>query len=426
MRSALLLLSLAACSATFSCTLFKVTGDGRTIVGNNEDAWSIDAQIRFENGNEGEFGAVYFGHFNGHPFSSMADQGGMNTAGLMYDGLMVEPKHVPPAIGRPSTDYEHLMHLVMRTCADVEQAKRLIATYNLSWLYHSMIVLVDSSGAFLVVESDSLYIVNDPSYAVGNFRPSACADLDAVPIARYQKGRALITSGGDGSLAYCTTVIDSMRACRDFLGNGTLYTDILELDKGIIHLYFYHDFTHQRTFNLKAELAKGDHAFEMASLFPPNAEYGKLLAYKTPFHNHGIFYTLMALAGLMVLTGLWSAFLFLRAAFRRTRGSFGAKNLWRPFAMALSSAIAVFLIAVLLINESVYYFGLGDAMDAIHPALKFLPLVFLTLIGTLLIFPLKGANGLRALRSGDRIVSAYAVLGVALVAAFGYWGLLVP
>jgi len=45
-------------------------------VGNNEDAWSINARIRFENGRLGEYGAVYLCHYNGSPMREMIDLGG--------------------------------------------------------------------------------------------------------------------------------------------------------------------------------------------------------------------------------------------------------------------------------------------------------------------------------------------------------------
>ena len=66
-----------------ACTAFKVTHDGRTLVGNNEDAWSINAQVRFEQGKDGGYGAIYFGHYNGLPYRPMVDQLGMNEAGLV-------------------------------------------------------------------------------------------------------------------------------------------------------------------------------------------------------------------------------------------------------------------------------------------------------------------------------------------------------
>ncbi|HRH39265.1 MAG TPA: hypothetical protein PK760_13025, partial [Flavobacteriales bacterium] len=99
--------------AAKACTLFKVTRNGYTMVGNNEDAWSINARIRFENGKPGEYGAMYVCHFNGSPMRSMTDQGGMNEAGLMYDGLSVEPKNVPARAGLQPMDFATVMGRLM-------------------------------------------------------------------------------------------------------------------------------------------------------------------------------------------------------------------------------------------------------------------------------------------------------------------------
>jgi hypothetical protein len=56
-----------------------------------------------------------------------------------------------------------------------------------------------------------------------------------------------------------------------------LLTSIWDLSNGIVHLYFYHDYKNHVQFNLSQELAKGDHSFEIATLFPQTSEYQKLL-----------------------------------------------------------------------------------------------------------------------------------------------------
>ncbi|RFM31806.1 hypothetical protein [Chitinophaga silvisoli] len=40
----------------FSCSMFKITLQGKTMVGNNEDAWRTGSAIWFETGREGGIG----------------------------------------------------------------------------------------------------------------------------------------------------------------------------------------------------------------------------------------------------------------------------------------------------------------------------------------------------------------------------------
>ncbi|MBK6774357.1 MAG: hypothetical protein IPG74_00420 [Flavobacteriales bacterium] len=101
-----------------SCTFFKVTVAGHTMVGNNEDAWSIDPRIWFENGKNGEYGAVYLGQNNSTP------QGGMNEAGLMFDGLKSPAKLFAGTPGKPPLRFDDLARRVLRTCATIREAER--------------------------------------------------------------------------------------------------------------------------------------------------------------------------------------------------------------------------------------------------------------------------------------------------------------
>ncbi|MCB0768276.1 MAG: hypothetical protein KDB95_13790, partial [Flavobacteriales bacterium] len=64
-RSVVLCASLLIPAMMSACTAFVVNRGGHTFIGNNEDAWSINAQVRFEQGREGGYGGVYFGHYNG-------------------------------------------------------------------------------------------------------------------------------------------------------------------------------------------------------------------------------------------------------------------------------------------------------------------------------------------------------------------------
>ena len=52
----------------------------------------------------------------------------------------------------------------------------------------------------------------------------------------------------------------------------TLYSNIYDLKKGLIYLYYYHDFENVVVIDVAAELAKGFHYYSLASLFPSNTE----------------------------------------------------------------------------------------------------------------------------------------------------------
>lgn len=411
------LCSFALCLPRYAdaCTAYKVTVDGRTLVGNHEDAWSINARVRFVNGGVGELGAIYFSHYNGSPLRRMSDQGGMNEAGLVFDGFIVPVTDPRRQHGKPIGDHHALIAQAMRTCSDVHQVATLFNGYDLRALNGGMLFFCDRNGEYLLVEADTLFTGKDATYALGNFRASQCTDLNAVPIERYQRGRRMLAAGPDTSVAWCTAVLDSMHSCRKKLGNGTLYSYLADPSRGVIHLFFYHDFTHPVTFDLKKELAKGDHELGMASLFPVNAEFEQLLQYRTPFHQRWLWWTVVGIGALSIFTGIWAFVMMLIWVLACIRSRTLLPELsW--LAVGVGSATSLFLCGTLLMIEGVYYFGLGDDLDKIHPLLKWSP--WLLLACTI------AAGVYTIMQSRNRVLlRVHLVTQCLLILGLAYWGL---
>lgn len=385
------------------------------MVGNNEDAWGLDPWIRFVPGLNGDHGVAYVGHRDG------LTQGGMNDAGLVCDGLVVPAKAMEPRAGRtPVSNTFAFMDRILRECTTVREVQQLLARYDWTNLRTAMIVFVDASGQYLVMEGDTVLTGNEATYAVGNFRPSQCTDLSAVPIPRYQQGRAYLTAHGDTSLAACTATMAAMKACRKKLGEGTLYTSIYDLERGLIHLYFYHDFTHLRTFDLRAELARGPHTLWMTSLFPPNSEYERLTHFRTPFNSAVLRWTVLAVGVVMMLLGLFVAAAGIRALFSKGRRK---KPLLFWAALLLTCVLAALLVAVLLTQQGIYYFGLSDAATHLPiPGLAWLPAALVLLIVGLFI-------SVRRAQQHQPLPWPLGIGATAVLLLTGlctYWGLLVP
>ena len=423
MRSTILLVSLSSALlwpvTTSACTFFKVTVDGYTMVGNNEDAWSIDPRIWFENGTDGDYGCVFVGQNNSTP------QGGMNEAGLMFDGLKSPVKSFARTASRPPILFQDLVRRVLRTCSTVSEAETLIRTFDVGQLNGAYAIFVDRNGEYLVVEADTLFTRNEATYAVTNFCLSTCTDFDSVPSERYQRGRALLAAGADTSLAYCTSVVNTMHACRKKLGEGTLYSNILDPQRGLIHLYFYHDYSVRRTFDLKTELAKGDHSLDMIALFPTNAEFERLVAYRTPFHDKGMLAFLILTAAVALLFDAYAGIMLLLAAVARVRGKRDDRPVLPWVVGALSSAGALFLIPILLLNRGVFYFGLGDATDRIHPALKYLPLLLCVMTILLVIIAYRWPYRTSS-RFARGTLGLHAATLIGLAGCLFYWDLVIP
>ncbi|MBK8341343.1 MAG: hypothetical protein IPK99_15770, partial [Flavobacteriales bacterium] len=286
-----------------ACTAFILHEGGRTFVGNNEDSWCVEGRVRFVPGEAGRLGAVYFSSWRGHPYLPWSDQLGMNEAGLVFDGLTVQPKDVAPAPGKPLREFSALTNRVLEQCRNVPEAVAFLRRHDLALLHKSMIFLADAQGRYAVVQNDTILMGDAPYFAVGNWRLGRNTDMDAIPIPRLQQGRALLEAGVAPTVDGAWTVLEGMKSYRKFLENGTFFSTLFEPDSGRVHLAFYHDYDHLITFDLREELQKGAHTLDLPSLFPPNKAYQALQAYRTPFHQRWLFQVLMFLGGAAVLWG---------------------------------------------------------------------------------------------------------------------------
>jgi tetratricopeptide (TPR) repeat protein len=259
---ALLILVFILNQNAFGCTMFKLTMYGKTMVGNNEDYWNPNSRIWFEHGKLGEYGAVYVGYDNFWP------QGGMNQAGLVFDGFSMDYLAIIDTLGKKSLDANFLQDL-MRKCANVDDVKKYFAQYNLTGLETSMFLFIDKTGKYLVVEGDSLITGNNQSYVLSNFYPSQIKEENEIGLPFYHKGKKLLDSKKDTTISFCSSVMDVMHQERNW-GAGTMYTTIYDLKDGTIFLYFFRDYTHVVKFNLNQELKKMDYSLVIPDLFPEN------------------------------------------------------------------------------------------------------------------------------------------------------------
>ncbi|MFH0735267.1 MAG: hypothetical protein V1773_11355 [bacterium] len=86
--------TLVATVDCFGCSMIKITKNGITIVGNNEDQMNPNTRIWFEHGQNGNYRVAYVGFDNLYP------QGGMNEAGLVFDGFTQSYRPVIDTIGK--------------------------------------------------------------------------------------------------------------------------------------------------------------------------------------------------------------------------------------------------------------------------------------------------------------------------------------
>ncbi len=251
-------------SATLNaCSMYKVTKNGKTIVGNNEDWISPNNQFWFVPGEADEYGVMNVGLINNFA------QGAINEAGLVYDGFANPYLEIKNTAGKANVSIGKAIQKIMHQYANVREVKKYLSTINLSSLTSSQVVFVDRSGEYLIVEGDELTIGNETEKTFSNFYYSQIKSIEEVELKNVQNGLAYLkTSTSEGSLDYCASVMKNLADPGGF----TQYSTIYDLDQLTIRVHLYHDFNQSVEIDLKEALKKGKHKVMIADLFPKDSK----------------------------------------------------------------------------------------------------------------------------------------------------------
>jgi hypothetical protein len=400
--------------------MFKVTAKGKTMVGNNEDSWGRDARIWFEPRTKDQFGVVCVGYARKqHP------DGAMNEYGLVFDAFTMPYKPNLPERDHNKKDfaYSQLM-TIMQQCKTVDEVYAFLNKLNLHILNGSiifnggMLLFVDKTGKYLVVEASKMTFGNDDKFALVNFSIAETKDLNTVKTERYRKGIAFLNNNKlNTSISFCTALSNTMSVERAKIGDGTLYTSLYDLEDGLVHLYFYHDFSKRLTFNIKEELSKGKHSYDFATLFPDNNSFQKFLDYKTPQNNNKMLVFILT-CGLLFF---FSFAFFLFTFFRTSSTGHRYFKLWLSL---LSLALCVYMY-VLIRNEGIYYFPspYNDGRSIIVAMTSYLPFVLLIAIIPVLTVVVKIYREKKWRWFANYLLGANSIAYIILVVLFFYWKL---
>ncbi|MEO6685583.1 MAG: hypothetical protein ABIN24_06445 [Dyadobacter sp.] len=245
------------CLATaYACSICKITKNGKTIVGNNEDWTNPNSQIRFESKKQGNFGYMCVG------FDDNLIQGAVNEAGLMFDAFAMPYKASKDTIKKRTVGDNEAIDTIMKTFSTVRQVRNYLASVDLSTLQRTMLVFIDKTGQYLRVESDEMFIENDSIQTFSNFYPSLTVDKTKADLPYYQNGCKILNRYiAKPTFEYCATVMEG------FKQETTQYTTIYDLNNAKIRIFQSHNFSKYLDIDLRKELAKGNQTISMKKLF---------------------------------------------------------------------------------------------------------------------------------------------------------------
>ena len=248
------------CSPAFPCLVFCVSDGELVLAGNNEDWLDPDTRMWFVPGEDGKHGRMFFGYADGFP------QGGMNDAGLFFDGLALEPEPIEPKPDAEPVVRETVLDTVLAECATVAEAIAFFERRDRRLFSAGQLLFADRSGDGAIIEGTAVIRKQGKSLLATNFRQSKTTAPEAA-CPRYRLGTKLLEQSAGVSLDLCRRVLSATHQEGEF---PTLYSNVHDLRRGLVYLYHFHDFERPVVIDLAGELAKGPHVVEIASLFEPS------------------------------------------------------------------------------------------------------------------------------------------------------------
>lgn len=261
----MLLFCLAAISA-FPCTIFNASKNGRVLAGNNEDLNSTDSRIWFYPQKEGKYGYLYVG------FDSYGIQGGMNDRGLFFDYNALKFARMNPSPEKPGIkSWRGFIDKIMTECATVEEVIDLLSKHNLGWWGPNQVMYADATGASAVIGADKngeLSVVRKK----GDYQVSTNFSLanpefgsSTYPCYRYEIANKMLENMKELTVDYFRKILAATHQEGTY---PTIYSNICDLTNKEIYIYNFHDYEEVAKFNLEEEFKKGEHSYEILSLFP--------------------------------------------------------------------------------------------------------------------------------------------------------------
>jgi CubicO group peptidase (beta-lactamase class C family) len=243
--------------------MYKITKDGKTIVGNNEDFLTPNNQFWFEQAGKNKYGVMYMGLLDNFA------QGAINEVGLVFDGFANPELPINNTEGKKKVLIGTAIRSVMQTMSKVEEVKAYLETINLGSLSSAQLIFVDKSGKYLIVEGDELVIGDESEKTFSNFYYSQVKSEEDVELQNFKNGMAFQKSTeGVASLAYCGEAMDNLKNSDAF---GTQYSTIYDLQSLTVRIYLFHDYSQFVELDLMEELKKDNYKVMIPELFPENS-----------------------------------------------------------------------------------------------------------------------------------------------------------
>ncbi|MFL9483836.1 carcinine hydrolase/isopenicillin-N N-acyltransferase family protein [Chitinophagaceae bacterium LWZ2-11] len=249
-------------STSFCCTIVSCSRNGKAFAAANEDDYisTLYARIWFNPPTKDRYGTVCFG------LSDLQAQAIMNEYGLFVD-CTAQNTIDPAKVNLKNPYLGDLLFEILGKCKNVKEAIEFLKTHEYA-LYSCQALLADAEGNSVVINA-GVQVMKEGNYQINtNFNIS---DLKrGITDRRYDIANEMLQSGTDVSVPYLKTILD--RTHQE--GNlTTLYSYVFDMKKGLIYVYFFHNFDNAYVIDIKKELKKGYRLENLADSFTLSYAY---------------------------------------------------------------------------------------------------------------------------------------------------------
>lgn len=303
-----------------ACTIFTVSQDDNVYFGNNEDYINPNTYMMIRPSERGKFGAIYFG------FDNFFYQGGINSRGLCFDGNSISGQQLEnhPERLKPS---KWIVTTIMETCTNISEVIATAQQYN--WYsQHSVLKyqlhFADRFGDAVILSpgfdgeinftrkslGDGYLVSTNYNLSYGN-QSDWCWRYDTAVVMLNT-----ITDNEGLSIEFCRDILDSVHQEGDYV--NTLYSNIFDLKKKMIYLYYHSQFKEEvAEVNVTEKLSSGVYQnIPLIDLFSPKV-IDRASSINTLFKTQRNIQTLIG--NLVVILNLLGILIIIYVIIRRVR-----------------------------------------------------------------------------------------------------------
>jgi penicillin V acylase-like amidase (Ntn superfamily) len=244
----------------FGCLILFITDGKQVMVANHEDWYAQDAEVTFIPASGKKMGMLFF------DFASEGTaQGGMNTAGLFFDGTAT------PEASFPGNDSKKDCHCyiwtkILEECTTVEQAISYVMQYKIPEIEKIHILFADAKGhsAIIGVYDGKLQIHRNDGkryQLLTNFNITNPSYGGEPVCTRFATAEKMLQHDSSATIENLRAILS-----KTHQGNLTVYSNIYNLTTKEVYVYSKIDFEHTVKINLFKELAKGKRAVALTEL----------------------------------------------------------------------------------------------------------------------------------------------------------------